>query len=144
MNRRGKLAYNAFIIIVAALAAMSIGAIILGAVGADILKAYLVILTEPLKDMIGITEIIVRAIPLSIIALGIAIAFRSGILNIGAEGQMMMGILASSAVAIALPGLPSICSYRLPSWLEPPEVLYGVESLECSGRVSASMRYCRR
>lgn len=106
MNRRGKLAYNAFIIIVAALAAMSIGAIILGAVGADILKAYLVILTEPLKDMIGITEIIVRAIPLSIIALGIAIAFRSGILNIGAEGQMMMGILASSAVAIALPGLP--------------------------------------
>lgn len=56
--------------------------------------------------MIGITEIVVRAIPLSIIALGIAIAFRSGILNIGAEGQMMMGILASSAVAIALPGLP--------------------------------------
>jgi simple sugar transport system permease protein len=107
MNKRGKLAYNAFIVIVAALAAMAIGAIILAAVGADILKAYLVILTEPLKDMIGITEIIVRAIPLSIIALGIAIAFRSGILNIGAEGQMMMGILASSAVAIALPGLPT-------------------------------------
>lgn len=106
MNKRGKLAYNAFIVIVAALAAMAIGAIILAAVGADIFKAYLVILTEPLKDMIGITEIVVRAIPLSIIALGIAIAFRSGILNIGAEGQMMMGILASSAVAIALPGLP--------------------------------------
>lgn len=106
MNKRGKLAYNAFIVIVAALAAMAMGAIILAAVGADIFKAYLVILTEPLKDLIGITEIVVRAIPLSIIALGIAIAFRSGILNIGAEGQMMMGILASSAVAIALPGLP--------------------------------------
>lgn len=106
MNKRGKLAYNAFIVVVAALAAMAIGAIILAAVGADIIKAYVVILTEPLKDMIGITEIVVRAIPLSIIALGIAIAFRSGILNIGAEGQMLMGILASSAVAIALPGLP--------------------------------------
>ena len=106
MNKRGKLAYNAFIVVIAALAAMAIGAIVLAAVGADILKAYIVILTEPLKDMIGITEIVVRAIPLSIIALGIAIAFRSGILNIGAEGQMLMGILASSAVAIALPGLP--------------------------------------
>ncbi|HRW25745.1 MAG TPA: ABC transporter permease, partial [Spirochaetia bacterium] len=63
-------------------------------------------LTEPLKDLIGVTEIVVRAIPLSLIALGIAVAFRSGILNIGAEGQMMMGILASSATAIALGSLP--------------------------------------
>ncbi len=106
MNKSGKLAYNAVVVIVAVAAAMGIGAIVFAMVGADIVKAYTVILTEPLKDMIGITEIIVRAIPLSLIALGIAIAFRSGILNIGAEGQMLMGILASSATAIAFASLP--------------------------------------
>jgi len=106
MNKSGKLAYNATVVIVAVAAAMGIGAIVFAMVGADIVKAYTVILTEPLKDMIGITEIIVRAIPLSLIALGIAIAFRSGILNIGAEGQMLMGILASSATAIAFASLP--------------------------------------
>jgi len=106
MNKSGKLAYNASVVIVAIAAAMGIGAIVFAMVGADIVKAYTVILTEPLKDMIGITEIIVRAVPLSLIALGIAIAFRSGILNIGAEGQMLMGILASSATAIAFASLP--------------------------------------
>ncbi|OHD23583.1 MAG: ABC transporter permease [Spirochaetes bacterium GWB1_59_5] len=106
MNKSGKLAYNTSVVIVAIAAAMGIGAIVFAMVGADIVKAYMVILTEPLKDMIGITEIIVRAIPLSLIALGIAIAFRSGILNIGAEGQMLMGILASSATAIAFASLP--------------------------------------
>lgn len=106
MNKSGKLAYNAAIVIAAAAAAMGMGAIVLAAVGADVVKAYTVILTEPLKDMIGITEIVVRAVPLSLIALGIAIAFRSGILNIGAEGQMLMGILACSATAIAGAALP--------------------------------------
>jgi len=106
MNKSGKLAYNAAIVIAAAAAAMGVGAVVLAAVGADVVKAYTVILTEPLKDMIGITEIVVRAVPLSLIALGIAIAFRSGILNIGAEGQMLMGILACSATAIAGAALP--------------------------------------
>jgi len=101
-----KTVYNAAVVLAAAVAAMGIGALVFAAVGADVIKAYGVILTEPLKDLIGITEIAVRAIPLTLIALGIAIAFRSGILNIGAEGQMMIGILAASATAIALPGLP--------------------------------------
>ena len=106
MNKTMKAVYNAAVVLAAALAAMGIGALVFAAVGADIVKAYGVILTEPLKDLIGITEIAVRAVPLTLIALGIAIAFRSGTLNIGAEGQMLMGILASSAAAIALPDLP--------------------------------------
>lgn len=106
MNRAFKLAYGALVVLAAVLAAMLVGALVLSAIGADVGKTYATILTEPLRDLFGLTEIVVRAIPLSLIALGVAIAFRSGILNIGAEGQMLMGILASSAVAIALPELP--------------------------------------
>ena len=46
--------------------------------------------------------------PLTLVALGIAVSFRTGIINIGAEGQMLMGILAATATALALPGLPKL------------------------------------
>lgn len=100
------IAYDATVILAAVLAAAGIGALVLGAIGADAAKTYGTIFAEPLKDLFGVTEVLVRAIPLSLVALGIAVAFRSGILNIGAEGQIQVGILASTAVALALPGLP--------------------------------------
>jgi simple sugar transport system permease protein len=106
MNRGFKALYAAIVVAVAALAAVSLGAVVLAAVGANVLGTYRVILTDPLKDMFGITEILVRAVPLILIALGIAVAFRSGILNIGAEGQMQAGIIAATAVALYIPGLP--------------------------------------
>ncbi|MEW6549753.1 MAG: ABC transporter permease, partial [Spirochaetota bacterium] len=98
--------YVFIVSLAAALAAVGIGAAVLLILGADVGAVYKVILTEPLKDIFGITEILVRAVPLVLVGLGISIAFRSGILNIGAEGQMQMGIIAAAAVAIALPGLP--------------------------------------
>jgi simple sugar transport system permease protein len=45
-------------------------------------------------------------VPLLLVGLGIAISFRSGIINIGAEGQIQMGVIAATAVALALPGWP--------------------------------------
>lgn len=98
--------YVLIVSLAAVLAAVGIGAAVLLILGADVGAVYKVILTEPLKDIFGITEILVRAVPLVLVGLGISIAFRSGILNIGAEGQMQMGIIAAAAVAIALPGLP--------------------------------------
>ncbi len=106
MTARFKFAYSAAVIAVAATAAVLTGAAVLAAIGVEPLAVYLVILTEPLKDAFGLTEILVRAVPLTLVALGIAVAFRSGILNIGAEGQMAVGIAAAAAVAIAFPDLP--------------------------------------
>jgi simple sugar transport system permease protein len=91
---------------VAIAAAIGMGAVVLIAVRANVWTTYKVILTEPLKDVFGITEILVRATPLILVALGIAVSFRSGILNIGAEGQIQVGIIAAAAVALGLPGLP--------------------------------------
>ncbi len=105
MNRV-KLAYNAGLVLLAAFAATVVCAIVLLAIGASPLATYTTIFTGPFQDLFGISEILVRAVPLILVALGIAISFRSGIINIGAEGQIMVGILASTATALAFPHLP--------------------------------------
>jgi ABC-type uncharacterized transport system permease subunit len=101
-----KTAFTVAVILLAAFAAVFIGALVLMAIGVEPIAVYKVILTDPLRDLYGITEILVRSVPLILIALGISVAFRSGILNIGAEGQMQIGIISAAAVAIALPDLP--------------------------------------
>jgi simple sugar transport system permease protein len=106
MNRHFEIIYKTGVIILAILVAVLLGAVILAAIGADILEVYRVILTEPLKNISLVCEVLIRTIPLTIIALGIATAYRSGFINIGAEGQMAMGIITASAVSLALPDLP--------------------------------------
>ena len=101
-----RVVYIVLISLAAAAIAMAIAAIVLGILGASVTQTFKIILTEPLKDIVGITEILVRAIPLTLVSLGIAISFRAGILNIGAEGQIQMGVIAGAAVAIALPMVP--------------------------------------
>ena len=49
---------------------------------------------------------LVRAVPLIIVGLGIALAFRGNALNIGAEGQFYSGAIAETAVGVHLAGRP--------------------------------------
>ncbi|MCF0238529.1 MAG: ABC transporter permease, partial [Sphaerochaetaceae bacterium] len=58
-------------------------------------------------------EVFTRMIPLTIIALGICVAYRSGIINIGAEGQMYMGVIAATAVALNCTNVPKIIAIPL-------------------------------
>ena len=106
MNRNFKIIYKAVIILLAVLATFVMSSAILLVLRADIMKTFYTILISPLTKMGHITEVLIRAIPLCIIALGVSVAYRSGIINIGAEGQMAMGILAFTAVALACPDLP--------------------------------------
>jgi len=91
-----RVVYIVLISLAAAAIAMAIAAIVLSILGASVTQTFKIILTEPLKDIVGITEILVRAIPLTLVSLGIAISFRAGILNIGAEGQIQMGGIAGA------------------------------------------------
>jgi len=50
---------------------------------------------------------LVRAIPLMLTGVAVAVAFRAGVLNIGAEGQLLAGAAAATAVALSLAGLPA-------------------------------------
>lgn len=106
MNRQFKILYKSAIILIAIIATFLIGSIILLTINANVFQTYWVILTEPLKNKIQLTEVIIRAIPLSIIALGITVAYRSGTINIGAEGQMAIGILTATAAALTLYNIP--------------------------------------
>jgi ABC-type uncharacterized transport system permease subunit len=99
--------YRLLIIVVAVLSALIVGAILLLIAKANPLKAYYVMFTEPLSGKFGLTEILVRAAPLMLVGLGIAIAFRSGIINIGGEGQIMIGAIFGTFFAVSFPNLPT-------------------------------------
>ena len=103
---RSKALYAAAISLAAVLVAALLVALVLVSIGASPLETYKTILTGPLSDLFGVTEVLVRSVPLMLVGLGIAISFRSGILNIGAEGQIQMGVLASTAAALAMPHAP--------------------------------------
>lgn len=53
-----------------------------------------------------VSATLVRATPLLFVGLAVALAFRAGVLNIGAEGQLILGAIAASSVALALPTSP--------------------------------------
>ncbi|GGF81462.1 ABC transporter permease [Paenibacillus albidus] len=61
----------------------------------------------------GFTETMVKAIPLLLCGLGIAVAYRISVWNIGAEGQLTVGAMAATAVTIYCPGLSSFWSILL-------------------------------
>ena len=106
MTARFRAGYVAVVGAAAALAAVAAASLVLLAIGASPATTFATIFTGPLRDLFGASEILVRAVPLTLVALGVTISFRSGILNIGAEGQMQVGILASTAMALAFPSWP--------------------------------------
>ncbi|MDT3425909.1 simple sugar transport system permease protein [Paenibacillus forsythiae] len=61
----------------------------------------------------GITETLVKAIPLLLCGLGIAVAYRISVWNIGAEGQLTVGAIAATAVTIYFPNLSGFWSILL-------------------------------
>jgi simple sugar transport system permease protein len=68
--------------------------------GKDPLKGLQVFFYEPLKSLYALSELSIKATPLILIALGLAVCFRSNVFNIGAEGQYIFGGLAAGWVAM--------------------------------------------
>lgn len=84
-----------------AVALMLIGGLILfSALGINPLEGFRIFFINPVSDLYGIAELFLKATPLMIIAVGLAVGFRANVWNIGAEGQFIMGGVAASAVAL--------------------------------------------
>jgi general nucleoside transport system permease protein len=92
----------------AAVAALLVGAIMLWGLGANPLEAYRALVEGAFGGLRPLTDTAVKAIPLMLVGVGITIAFRANVFNIGAEGQMVMGALAATATALAVPDLPPV------------------------------------
>lgn len=78
------------------------GAILFSALGHDPLLTFHTLLIEPISDFYGVSELLLKALPILLCALGLAVAYQARIWNIGAEGQLLMGALAGSALAIQI------------------------------------------
>ena len=61
--------------------------------GKDPLRGLAVFFVEPVRSVYALTELAVKATPLLLIALGLAVCFRSNVWNIGAEGQFIVGAI---------------------------------------------------
>ena len=76
------------------------GLILFSALGKDPIEGFRIFFISPLSDIYGVSELFLKATPLMLVAIGLAVGFRANIWNIGAEGQYIMGGVAASAVAL--------------------------------------------
>ena len=94
-------------VLVAVLATVALTAIPIRLGGANPSAAFERYLVTPLSSTAGLYEVLLTATPLLFTGIAVAIAFRVGYWNIGAEGQFLAGAVATTAVALAMPDLPA-------------------------------------
>lgn len=113
---------KAFTPILAVLLTIVAGGILFAVLGKNPITAIRIIFLDPLfnETVASYTrpQILVKAAPLVMIALGLSYGFRAGIWNIGAEGQYVIGALAGASVGLALYPLEAF-------WLLPLMVIAG-------------------
>lgn len=92
--------------LLAIVAALVIGAVVLLLLGANPLQAYATMVSGVFGSFYGFTQSLVKATPLLLVGLGICIAFRASVLNIGGEGQIIAGALMATWFSLQFRGLP--------------------------------------
>ena len=80
------------------------GFILFLAMGFDPVRALHAFFIAPLTSVRGLGELVVKATPLVLCAVGLAIGFRANVWNIGAEGQLTLGAITGGGLALAFYG----------------------------------------
>jgi simple sugar transport system permease protein len=93
--------------VVAVVAALAIGAVIIAISGADPLQAYAALLEGAVGRSRAIERTLEKATPLIFGGLAVALAFRGGLFNIGAQGQLIFGAIFAAFAGFAITGLPA-------------------------------------
>jgi simple sugar transport system permease protein len=93
--------------IVATLAVLAIGLMLFSAMGKNPWEAMYVFFIEPIDTLYDIGELLLKASPIMLCAVGLAIGYRANVWNIGAEGQLIMGAIFGGGVALAFHGSTS-------------------------------------
>ena len=93
--------------IIAILIAFLVGAMVLLVTGYSPLEAYAAMMKGAFGDVFGIGQTFTQATPIIFTALAFLFAFKGGLFNIGAEGQLLVGGFAAALVGISFDGLPA-------------------------------------
>ena len=101
--------------LIAVAATLVVGFVVFTALGKNPLEAFHAFFVKPVESLYGLGELLLKATPLMLIAVGLAAGYRANVWNIGAEGQLTMGAIAGGGVALALHGSES--SLVLPAML---------------------------
>jgi ABC-type uncharacterized transport system permease subunit len=94
--------------LLAVIVALFAGFLIIALSGDDPFEAYRALFSGAFGDRRGIGETLVLSVPLMLAGLAFAVAFRAGMFNIGAEGQLIFGGLAAGIVGAMDLGLPRV------------------------------------
>lgn len=105
--------------VLALLITLVLGTLLFLLVGKDPVRGLQVFFWEPVKSAYAISELMVKATPLLLIALGLAVCFRSNVWNIGAEGQYIIGAVLSGGVAL-------LADKSTGGWMLVPVLLAGI------------------
>src|ERR1044071_1987179 len=94
------------------------GIVLFAALGYAPGRALASFFVKPIDSLDGVAELGLKATPLLLCALGLAVGFRGNVWNIGAEGQLTMGAIAAGGLALAFHG-------QEPWWLLPAMIVAG-------------------
>jgi general nucleoside transport system permease protein len=98
--------------VLALVGALVVSAVVIALAGQNPFVALLALADGAFGSLDSLSEVAVKSCPLLLTGLAIAVAFQSGVWNIGAEGQLLVGALAMSVVGSKLP-LPAVVAIPL-------------------------------
>src|SRR5512134_1797200 len=78
---------------IATLAVLCIGLVLFSAMGKNPWQALYVFFIEPVDTLYDVGELLLKASPIMLCAIGLAVGYRANVWNIGAEGQLIMGAI---------------------------------------------------
>jgi simple sugar transport system permease protein len=105
--------------LLALLITVLLGVLLFSLLGKDPVRGLQMFFWEPLKSSYALGELVVKTTPLLLIALGLAVCFRSNVWTIGAEGQYSIGAVCASGVAL-------LAEKDTGSWMVVAVILAGV------------------
>jgi general nucleoside transport system permease protein len=97
--------------VIAVVLALFLGGIAMLATGVDLFtieRAFTALFTGSVGSVYALSETLTAATPLTLAGLGVALGFRAGLFNIGAEGQLLIGGMAAVVVGFSLAGMPAV------------------------------------
>ncbi len=89
-------------------AALLVGAVMLLALGANPIEGYGAMFSGAFGSPDALADTAIKSMPLLLVGVGICIAFRTGVVNIGGEGQIIAGAILSTTTALIVPDVPRL------------------------------------